>query len=473
MSSNKNSTFLDSVDRMFTRAAAKIDLPPGLAEHIRECNVVYQLRFPVYVRGEYRTFRAWRAIHSEHHLPTKGGIRFSPNVSQGEVEALAALMSYKCAIVDVPYGGAKGALEIDPREYTEEELERITRRFAADLIRKTRLSPSLDVPGPDMGTGPREMGWIMDVYKTFNPSDLNAAGVVTGKRPSAGGIAGRHEATGRGLQYALREFFRHPEDVQRANLEGGLEGKRIIVQGLGNVGYHVSKFLSEEDGVKIVGIVEWDGALVEENGLDVEAVKQHIMEHGGVKGYAGAKYVENGASVLEAECDVLIPAALEGQITEENAPRIKAPLILEAANGPTTAAADEILRQRGIVVIPDVYANAGGVTVSYFEWIKNLSHIRFGRLERRFEEMRGQQIIDALETMTKQPVPQAIRDVLTSAAGELELVRSGLDDSMRNAYNEIREVLASHPEAEDLRTAAYMLAIQKIARAYLEQGVWP
>lgn len=458
---------------MFTRAAAHVDLPPGLAEHIRQCNVVYQLRFPVYIRGEYRTFRAWRAVHSEHRLPTKGGIRFSPHVSQGEVEALAALMSYKCAIVDVPYGGAKGAVELDPREYTEEELERITRRFAADLIRKARLSPSIDVPGPDMGTGPREMGWILDVYKTFHPDDVNAAAVVTGKRPTASGIRGRHEATGRGLQYALREFFRHPDDVKKAGLEGGLEGKRIIVQGLGNVGYHVAKFLQEEDGAKIIGIVEWDGALVDENGLDVESVKQHIMEHGGVKGYGGATYVENGASVLEAECDVLIPAALEGQITEENAPRIKAKVVLEGANGPTTAGADEILRRRGVFIIPDVYANAGGVTVSYFEWIKNLSHIRFGRLERRFEEMRGQQVIQALEELTGQPVPQSIRDVLTSAAGELDLVRSGLDDTMRNAYNEIKETLARRPEAEDMRTAAYMLAIEKISRAYLEHGVWP
>lgn len=470
---SKNSTFLESVDRMFTRAASKMDLPPGLADHIRECNVVYELRFPVYIRGEYRTFRAWRAVHSEHLLPTKGGIRFSPNVSREEVEALAALMSYKCAIVDVPYGGAKGALEIDPREYTEDELERITRRFAADLVRKARLSPNVDVPGPDMGTGPREMGWIVDVYKTFNPTDVNAPAVVTGKSPTAGGIAGRHEATGRGLQYALREFFRHPEDVKKANLEGGLEGKRIVVQGLGNVGYHVAKFLQQEDGVKIVGIVEWDGALVNENGLDVEAVKQHIMEHGGVKGYTGATYVENGASVLEADCDVLIPAAMEGQITKDNAPRIRARVILEGANGPTTAEADEILRERGVFIIPDVYANAGGVTVSYFEWVENLSHMRFGRLERRFEESRGLHIIEALEKMTKQPVPQVIREKLLTTAGELELVRSGLDDTMRNAYNEIRDMLARNPEAQDMRTAAYMLAIEKISRAYLERGVWP
>lgn len=466
-------SFLESVDHMFSRAAELVDLPPGLAQHIRECNIVYQLRFPVQIRGEYKVFRGWRAVHSEHRLPAKGGIRFAPNVDQSEVEALAALMSYKCAIVDVPYGGAKGALDINPRDYTEEELERITRRFAADLIRKARVSPSTDVPGPDMGTGAREMGWIMDVYQQLNPTDVNAFGVVTGKSPTSGGITGRHEATGRGVQYAVREFFRHPEDVKRANLEGGLEGKRLIIQGLGNVGYHAAKFLSEEDGVKVVGIVEWDGALVDEKGIDVEDVKQHIAANGGVKGYKGAAYVEDAMSVMENECDILIPAALEAQLTTENAPRIKAPLIFEAANGPTTAGADKILRERGVVIVPDVYTNAGGVTVSYFEWIKNLSHIRFGRLERRFDEFQGQQIVAAIEEATGQPVSEAVRTALGRSAGELDLVRSGLDDTMRGAYQEIRGVLEKQPEVGDLRTAAYVLAIQKIARSYSEQGVWP
>lgn len=466
-------TFLQSVDQMFSRAAAQVDLPPGLAEHIRECNAVYQLRFPVYIRGEYKQFRAWRAVHSEHRLPTKGGIRFAPNVDQSEVEALAALMSYKCAIVDVPYGGAKGALDINPRDYTEEELERITRRLAAELIKKAHVSPNTDVPGPDVGTGPREMGWMMDVYQSMNPTDLNAFGVVTGKSPSSGGINGRHEATGRGVQFAVREFFRHPEDVKRANLDGDLEGKRIIIQGLGNVGYHAAKFLSEEDGAKIIAVIEWDGALVDEKGLDVEAVKQHITEHGGVSSFKGAQYVKDGQKMLEAECDILIPAALEGQLTTENAPRIKAPLIFEAANGPTTAGADEILRERGVVIVPDVYTNAGGVTVSYFEWIKNLSHIRFGRLERRFDEHKNLQIIAAIEEATGQPVSDTVRDALSHSAGELDLVRSGLDDTMRVAYQQIRQVLKEHPEAGDLRTAAYMLAIKKIAQAYFERGVWP
>lgn len=470
---SKASTFLQSVEHSFARAAAKLDLPPGLAEYIRTCHVVYEVRFPVWIRGEYRTFRGWRAIHSQHWLPTKGGIRYAPDVDQEEVEALAALMSYKCAVVDVPFGGAKGALEIDPRQFTEEELERITRRFAAELIRKAHMSPAIDVPGPDMGTGPREMGWMADVYKTLHPEDPNGLGIVTGKRPEAGGIAGRHEATGRGLQYSLREFFRHPEDVRKAGLDGDIEGKRIIVQGLGNVGYHVAKFLQQEDGAKIVAVIERDGALVDEKGLDVEAVRQHLIASGGVKDFPGAMYVEDGAAVLEADCDVLIPAAREGQITAENAPRIKARVILEGANGPTTFAADEILRRRGVFVIPDLYANAGGVTVSYFEWIKNLQHIRFGRLERRWEELRGLQMVKALEELTGRPVPESLRNAVISSADEIDWVRSGLDDTMRMAYNEIREVLLRRPDAEDMRTAAYMLAVDKIARVYLDHGIWP
>ncbi|MBO8141804.1 MAG: Glu/Leu/Phe/Val dehydrogenase [Firmicutes bacterium] len=466
-------TFLQSVDRMFDRAAKLLDLPPGLAQLIKDCNVVYQIRFPVRIRGEYRVFRGWRAVHSEHRLPAKGGIRYSPHVNQEEVEALAALMSYKCAIVDVPYGGAKGALAIDPREYTEEELERITRRFATELIHKAGIGPSTDVPAPDMGTNAQVMAWLMDVYQTLRPDDINATACVTGKFPSMSGIAGRVEATGRGVQYAIREFFRHPEDVAKAGLSGGLEGKTVIVQGLGNVGYHASRFLAEEDGARIIAVIERDGAIVDERGLDVEAVYRHLQKTGGVEGFPGARFVPDGARVLEAECDMLIPAAVENQITAENAPRIQARLIVEAANGPVTAEADEILRRRGRVLIPDVYANAGGVTVSYFEWIKNLSHIRFGRLDRRFEELRGEQVTNALETVTGRTVPESVRRSLARAADELDLVRSGLDDTMRVAYQEIKEVMERHPDVDDMRTAAYMLGIDKIARSYIERGVWP
>ena len=359
------------------------------AEQIKANNNVYQVRFFVKFRDRYHTFTGWRSVHSEHRLPVKGGIRFSPTVDQDDVEALAALMTYKCAIVDVPFGGSKGGLRIDPRKYTEFELERITRRFAQELIKKDYINPSQNVPAPDMGTGPREMAWIADTYQTLHPEDLNAIACVTGKPFSQGGIQGRVEATGRGVQYALQEFFRHPEDVKRAGLEGGLGGKKVVIQGLGNVGFHVAKFLEEEDDAKIVSIIERDGALFSDQGLSVEKVFAHLQEHGGVKGFENATYTQDGASALEAECDILIPAALEGQITLQNAPRIRAHLIAEAVNGPVTYEADNYLREQGKVILPDAFLNAGGVTVSYFEWIKNLSHIRFGRLDRRHEEIRA------------------------------------------------------------------------------------
>ncbi len=464
-------SFRDSVNLMYDRAAAVVSLPPGLADQIKACSNVCQVTFPVEFDSGYRLFTGWRAVHSEHRLPAKGGLRYAPHANQGEVEALAALMTYKCAIVSVPFGGSKGALAIDAREFNEDELGRITRRFTRELVNRGYISPSENVPAPDMGTSAREMAWIADTYRTLRPNDIDAIACVTGKPVSQGGINGRVEATGRGVQYGLREFFRHGEDVRSAGFTGSLEGKRIVVQGLGNVGYHAGKFLSEEDGALITGIIERDGALVNERGLNVESVRTHMNETGGISGYRDGEFVENGASVLEAECDILIPAALEGQITAENAERIKAPLIAEAANGPVTFAADEVLRTRGTVIIPDVYLNAGGVTASYFEWIKNISHMRFGRMERRFDEMRGHLIVEAIEAAAGRSVPTELRQRLTHGADEMDLVRSGLDDTMRLAYGEIREVYISRNDVPDLRTAAFVVAIEKIARTYQEMGV--
>ena len=464
-------SFRESVDMMFDRAAATLDLPPGLPAQIRTTNNVYQVRFFVKFRDGYHVFSGWRAVHSEHRLPVKGGIRFAPSVTQDDVEALAALMSYKCAIVDVPFGGSKGGLTISTRQFDEFQMERITRRFAQELIKKSYINPSLNVPAPDMGTGPREMAWIADTYQMLHPEDINAIACVTGKPITQGGIAGRVEATGRGVQYALQEFFRHPEDVAETGLKGGLGGKRIVVQGLGNVGYHAAKFLSEEDEGLITGIIERDGAIVSEKGLSVEEVSKYKQETGGVKGFPGADYVENGNTVLEADCDILIPAALEGQITLENAPRIRAPLIAEAANGPVTFEADNYLREHGKIIIPDAYVNAGGVTVSYFEWIKNLSHIKFGRLDRRHEEMRGQNVMDAIEDATGKRIPDAFRSKLSKGPDEVDLVRSGLDDTMREAYQHIREIYRTKDDVPDLRTASFALAIRRISQAYLEMGL--
>ena len=464
-------SFKDSVDLMFDRAAATLDLPNGLAAQIKANNNVYMVRFFVKFRDSYRIFTGWRSVHSEHRLPVKGGIRFAPFVNQDEVEALAALMSYKCAIVNVPFGGSKGGLCIDPREFDEFELERITRRFAQELIKKGYIDPALNVPAPDMGTSEREMAWITDTYRTLKPEDINAIACVTGKPLSQGGIRGRTEATGRGVYYGLKEFFNNPDDVKSAGLEGGIEGKRMIVQGLGNVGFHAAKFLSEESGALITGIIEREGAILSDKGFSIEEVAAYRAEHGSAENFPGATYVEDGKSVLEAECDVLIPAALEAQITIENAKRIQAPVIAEAANGPITYEADNILREAGKIIIPDAYLNAGGVTVSYFEWIKNLSHMSFGRLDRRNQEIRGEFIRNAFERMTGKPVPEDVAAQLTYGSDELDLVRSGLEDTMRKAYQSISEIRNSRDNVPDLRTAAFVIAIEKISQAYIEMGL--
>ena len=469
-------SFRDSVDIMFNRAVALLDLSPGLAEKIRVCNATYTVRFGVRLRGEMTTFTGYRAVHSEHMEPVKGGIRYALGVNQDEVEALAALMTYKCALVDAPYGGSKGGLRIDPLAYDEHELEQITRRFAYELIKRDLIHPSQNVPAPDMGTGEREMAWIADQYQRMHTTDINARACVTGKPVSGGGIEGRTEATGRGVQYALQEFFRHREDLAAAGLSGDLESKAIIVQGLGNVGYHAAKFLTEEDAARVTGVIERDGAVQNRDGLDIEALKAWVAEHGGVKGFEGGSYTSDGASVLEAECDILIPAALEGVINRDNANRVQARLIVEAANGPVTAGADAILRERGVVIIPDMYANAGGVTVSYFEWVKNLSHIRFGRMERRREEQRNQLIVNELERLSKssnvnwQLTPN-FKEKYLKGASELELVRSGLDDTMRGAYNDMAEVWRRRADVPDLRTAAYLVSIRKVAASYKNKGL--
>jgi len=471
MTKQKGGAFLRSVRKMFDKAVAAVAISRDLAEQIRECNSVVQLRFPVRLDGTYQVFSGWRAVHSEHRLPVKGGIRYAAVVNQDEVEALAALMSYKCALVDVPFGGAKGGLAIDPRRFSDEQLELITRRFTQELADHGFVSPSRNVPAPDLGTGQREMAWMADEYRSLYPSDLDAIACVTGKPPTQGGIPGRVEATGRGVQYAVREFFRHPEDVKRARLSGGLEGKRIVVQGLGNVGYHAAKFLSEEDGALIVGVIERDGAVLSEKGLVIEALYEHLRRTGGVQHFAGGEFLEEGRKALELEADILIPAALEGQIDGENAPRIRAPLIVEAANGPVTFEAEQELLRRGTVILPDVLVNAGGVTVSYFDWVKNVSHIRFGRMDRRLDEQRGAHVVRLVEGMTGRTAPEELAGPLLHATDELDLVRSGLDDTMRGGYRAMREAFETQDGIVDLRTAAFAVALEKIARSYHEMGL--
>jgi glutamate dehydrogenase (NAD(P)+) len=465
-------SFRQNVDRMVERAMDIVGLDSGTATAIKACTAVLQVRFPVKIRGEVEVFTGWRAVHSTHRLPSKGGIRYAPIVNQDEVEALAALMTYKCAIVDVPFGGSKGGLIIDPDKYSRDEMQLITRRFTLELVRKGFLSPATNVPAPDMGTGQREMAWMVDTYKHLRPDDINYIACVTGKPVEHGGIRGRTEATGRGVQFALQEFFRHSEEVKKTGMQPGLAGKRIVVQGLGNVGYHAAKFLTEEDDAKVIAVIERDGFVLNEDGIDIPLLHEHMIEHRTIEGFAGGKFEARGELGLELECDVLIPAALEQQIHEDNAGNIKARLVAEAANGPVTYEADKILREKGIIILPDAYTNAGGVIVSYFEWIRNLSHIRFGRIDRRHDELQASQYVGLLEEHAGVHIPDHVKKSIIRGADEVDLVRSGLDDSMRLSFQSMCDKYYSNPDIEDLRTAAYVIAVEKISRSYLDMGVF-
>ena len=460
------------VSHYFDKAAALVNIHEGLLQQIKACNCVYFIQFPVRLGKQYQIFHGWRAEHSQHKKPTKGGIRYSELVTQDEIMALAALMTYKCAIVDVPFGGSKGGVRLNPKKYTEEQLEKITRRYTAELIRKGFIGPGVNVPAPDMGTGEREMAWIADTYDAFNPGGIDNLACVTGKPVSQGGIRGRKEATGRGVHFALREVFRHKEDITELGMEGGLEGKRVAIQGFGNVGYYVAKFL-EEDGARIIGLSEVNGSIHDPKGLNIKKLSKHRARTGSILHFRGAQTSNDPQAVLELECDILVPAALENQITLDNAKKIKAKIVAEAANGPTTVKAEEILLRRGIFIIPDIYLNAGGVTVSYFEWSKNLAHMRFGRLEKRREELREQTFISATERITQQKFPEDARRQLIHGPDEVDLVNSGLDETMIDAYRQIRDIYKKRKKVKDLRTAAYVLAIEKIARSYSELGVFP
>ncbi len=460
--------FLRSVDQVFDSAAKVLKLAPSLAKQIKYPNATYKVNFGVRINNKINTFTGFRCVHSDHLEPVKGGIRFSLYADQAEVEALAALMSYKCALVDIPFGGSKGALIIDPKKYNKFDLERITRRFAQELIKRDLINPSQNVPAPDMGTGEREMAWIADEYRRLNPVDINASACVTGKPINKHGIRGRTEATGRGVQYAIQEFFRHKKDMKIAKIEGTIDGKKVIVQGLGNVGYHAAKFLSEEDGAIIIGVIERDGAIYNEKGINIESLKKYISKTGGVKKYKG--YVKDGAKLLVKHCDILIPAAMEGVINKENAKNIKAKLIVEAANGPITYEADQLLSKEK-VIIPDLYANAGGVTVSYFEWVKNLSHIRFGRLHKRGEENKIVNLISSVEEITGKKFNISNKKNLIKGSDEIDLVRSGLEDTMRSAYIEISNQWHKKADVKDLRTSAMSIALEKIALSYENLGI--
>ncbi|MGA1762694.1 MAG: Glu/Leu/Phe/Val family dehydrogenase [Gammaproteobacteria bacterium] len=465
-----NQSLLESTNKLVDKALKYTNISEDLAYRIKSPNATYSINFGVKLRGKLHTFQGWRCVHSEHLEPVKGGIRYSPDANLAEVEGLAALMTYKNAIVEVPYGGSKGALRVNPHEWEVHELERITRRFAQELIKRDMIDPARNVPAPDMGTGTREMAWIADEYRIMNPADINGRACVTGKPLGKGGIAGRIEATGRGIQYIIREFFSNPEDIKKANFKGGLEGKKVAVQGFGNVGYHASKFLQEEDACKIVAVLEHTGALVNPDGINVEKAKQYLSKHGSFEGCEQGKFIKDSASLLTEKYDILIPAAVEDVINSSNAENIKANLIVEAANGPISFEADEILNKNGVIIIPDILANSGGVIVSYFEWVRNLRHIRFGRLEKRRNLEQMKTLIDAVETMTGKTMPEKFKNQFTNGVEEIDLIRSGLDDMICDAYRKVREAMIEH-NIPDLRTAAFKTAMDKIAISYETIGL--
>jgi glutamate dehydrogenase (NAD(P)+) len=465
--------FAAEVNHHFDRAAALLTYPDGLLAQIKACNSVHHMSFPLRRdSGAIDVVHAWRAHHSEHRLPLKGGIRISSDASEDEVTALAALMSYKCAIVDVPFGGAKGAILADKRDYSDAELERIMRRYTFELTRRNLIGPLVDVPAPDMGVGEREVAWVADTYMALRGPDADAIGVVTGKPVSQGGVRGRTEATGRGVFFGLREAVSDADDMARLGLSTGIDGKTVVIQGLGNVGYHSAKYLAEA-GAKIVGILEREGAIYDESGLDFEAIVEHRTQGGSILDMEVPTTLPAEASNhgLEWPCDILVPAAVENVVTDENAPRIRAKVIGEGANGPTSAAASRILHERGVLQVPDVYLNAGGVTVSYFEWLKNLSHVRFGRMERRFEAASNGRMLRAIEALTEKDFDPGVFEAVAVGAREEDLVNSGLEETMILAYESIRD-LARRKEVE-LRTAAFMIAIEKVAAAYQERGIFP
>lgn len=473
MSNQTPYSFFQSVEKSFDKAAKFTQWEKGLLEQIKACNSIYSMRFPVKMDdGRIEVIEAYRVQHSQHKSPCKGGIRFSDEVNQDEVMALASLMTYKCAIVNVPFGGGKGGIKINPRAYSVYELEKITRRYTSELVKKNFIGPGIDVPAPDYGTGEREMAWIVDTYASLKPGEIDAAGCVTGKPITQGGVRGRKEATGLGVFFGIREVCNMPDVMKRLGLTTGVENKTVVVQGLGNVGYHSAKFFREH-GSKVVGIAEYEGAIYNENGLNEEEVFQHRKATGSILNFPGATNLAKSNDALELACDILIPAALENVINGTNAPNVKAKIIGEAANGPLTPEADEIFAAKGTLVVPDMYLNAGGVTVSYFEWLKNLSHVRYGRMEKRFTENMNTHILSQIETLTDKKVTDAERKFILHGPEEVDLVHSGLEETMITATREIMDIWQKNPEIPDMRTAAYVCAINKVGTSYTELGIFP
>ena len=461
-------SFKDNVNLHVDKSAKLLNFSDDLLEHLKSTHSLIKVNVGVVLDGKINNFTGWRAVHSEHILPTKGGLRYSETVDQDDTEALASLMTYKCAIVNIPFGGAKGGLKINPKNYSMPQLREITKAFASKLINKGFISPALNVPAPDVGTSEREMEWILETYKTLKPDDINYRGCVTGKPLHRGGIAGRTEATGRGIEEVVREIFRHEDIVKEAGLKNELKDNEIIVQGFGNVGSNLAKHLYNRDNAKIIAIGEYDGYLYNKKGIDINALIEFFQKNKSINNPKLGEFKNKPSELLELDCDILIPAALENAITVDNVDKIKTKLIIEAANGPISFEADQKLFEKGVMIIPDIYVNAGGVVVSYFEWVKDISHIRFGRVEKRFQEQKILDIIDLIDKKTNTKTDFDTIKKIIHGADEEDLAFSGLEDSMRNAFIEIYN--AKKQIKKSFRDSAYYVSLKKIRNFYTIEG---
>ena len=467
----KKPTFKENVDSFVTLTSKIIRFPKDVIEYIKLSHSVIQVTVGVKIKNTICNFVGWRAVHSEHRLPSKGGIRFSPNVNQDDTEALAALMTYKCAVVNVPFGGSKGSLKINPKNYSEKELRLITKNYATKLAKKGFLNPALNVPAPDLGTSEKEMVWIMDAYRNLFPEDINYTACVTGKPVEHGGIRGRDNATGRGVEETIREYFRHLKLLKKIKLKEKLKDNSIVIQGFGKVGRSLSLDLYNRDQAKIIAIGDLTGYLINRKGIDINKLSKHYLKNKKINDFKGAKFIKKALGVLLLNCDILIPAATESVINLNNANKIKAKLIIEAANGPITYRADQILNKRGIDILPDIFVNAGGVIVSYYEWVKNISHIRFGRLQRRFDEQKMRNVIAAISKTTGKTISPLLYKKITSGATERDLAYSGLEDTMRESFHEILSEKNKNKKL-NFRTAAYAIALKKLRKFHDAVGIY-
>ncbi|XP_050309051.1 glutamate dehydrogenase, mitochondrial-like [Anthonomus grandis grandis] len=454
---------------MLTKEEAQIKVDAMLRQ-IEACESMVEVSFPLKRdNGKYEIIQGWRAQHSTHKLPVKGGLRYSEGVNADEIRALSAIMTFKCAVCDVPYGGAKSGIKIDPLKYSVRELEAITRKFSLELIKRGYLSPAQDVPAPDMGTSGREMAWISDTYaKTLGYQDLTAAGCVTGKPINQGGIHGRDAATGRGLFHATEHFINNECYMEFAGLKPGLKGKTYILQGYGNVGTHTHRYYKRA-GATCVGVMEIDGSVYNEKGIEPHELDAYRLGpgKGSIKGFPGAQTIDG--DLFDKPCDILVPGAKEKVITKDNVDKIKAKLIVEGANGPITPAADRKLRERKVIIVPDILGNSGGVTVSYFEWLKNINHVSFGRLTFKYEKDANYHLLNSVqksleEALCKEipikPTPEFYKRI--AGASEKDIVHSGLAYSVERTAKGIQSTAADMDLGTDFRLAAYVMALMRI-----------